>query len=142
MGSIPPSLRIVGRVNEKELLGLWSTARLHIIVSQLAPTFLLTLAVIAISIERGFPGPVAIRIAAAGVLLASGVLGALAQFSAADEAMAVAADLRQIENPSAVTARIIRSARFATIVKFVTPAIFVVVYLAILWAMFLSPAVR
>jgi hypothetical protein len=111
-------------------------------VSQLAPTFLLTLAVIAISIERGFDGPVAIRIAAAGVLLASGILGALAQYSAADEALAVAADLRQVENPSAMTARIIRNARFAAIVKFVTPAIFVVVYLAILWAMFLSPSAR
>jgi hypothetical protein len=123
-------------VNEKDLLELWSRARLHIIVSQLAPTFLLTVTIVAMSLEGGFGGSVATKIAAAGILLASGILGFLAQHTAADEALAVAADLRLLENPSAVTRRIIQTARWTTVVKFVTPAIFVVIYMAILVALF------
>jgi hypothetical protein len=139
MGSIATSLRIVERVNEKDLLALWSTARLHIILSQLAPTFLLAVTVTAISFEGGLPGSVAVRLAAAGVLLAAGILGAVAQYTSADEASAVATDLRAIASPSAVTARIIATSRWTTIVKYVTPAIFVLIYLAILWSMFVSP---
>jgi hypothetical protein len=126
-------------MNEKDLLGLWSTARMHIIVSQIAPTFLLTVTVTLITLSGGFSGSVAAKIATASVLLASGILGFLAQYSAANEALAVADDLRALENPSAVTMRIIASARWASVVKFVTPAIFVVIYLAIVWALFVQP---
>lgn len=127
-------------MNEKDLLALWSRARMHIIVSQLAPTFLLTLTVIALALGNGFGPSGAVKFAAAGVLLASGILGFLAQYSAANEAMAVASDLRAIENPSAVTKRIVATARWALVVKFVTPAIFIVIYLALICALFFSQA--
>ena len=126
-------------MNEKDLLALWSKARLHIIVSQLAPTFLLTISVVILAITGDLGPSAAVRIAAAGVLLASGILGFIAQFTSASEAQAVAVDLQKIENRSAVSDRIIATARWTVIVKFVTPAIFVVIYLAILWALFISP---
>jgi hypothetical protein len=129
-------------VNEKDLLELWSKARLHIIVSQLAPTFLLTITITIISLERGLVGSVAAKIAAAGILLASGILGSIAQYTSANEALAITTDLGAVENPSAVTKRIIATAWWTTIVKFVTPAIFVIIYLAILWALFSSPMMR
>ena len=137
-----PSLRIVGRVNEKELIGLWTSARLHIIVSQLAPTFLLAVTVTSLALEGGHGGSLAVRLAAAGVLLAAGILGFVAQFTAASEAAAIATDLRGVEHPSAVTTRIIATVRWTPIVKFVTPAIFVLIYGAILWAMFIAPVDR
>jgi hypothetical protein len=124
-------------VNEKDLLGLWSTARLHIIVSQLAPTFLLTVTITALALEGGYADAVAVRIAAAGILLASGILGSIAQYTTASEAQAIAADLGQVENPSHVVRQIIQTAWWTTIVKFVTPAIFTVIYLAILWELFI-----
>jgi hypothetical protein len=125
-------------VNEKDLLGLWSTARLHIIVSQLAPTFLLTVTITALALEGGYGSSVAVRIAAAGILLASGILGSIAQYTTASEAQAIAADLGQIENPSHVVRQILQTAWWTTIVKFVTPAIFTVIYLAILWELFIA----
>jgi len=125
-------------VNEKDLLGLWSGARLHIVLSQLAPTFLLTVTIAALAIQGGNGGSVAVRIAAAGILLASGILGSIAQFTSASEAQAVAMDLRQIENPSRVVQQIIQTAWWTMIVKFVTPAIFTVIYLAILWQLFIA----
>lgn len=125
-------------MNEKDLLGLWSTARLHIIVSQLAPTFLLTVTITALALEGGYGSSVAVRIAAAGILLASGILGSIAQYTTASEAQAIAADLGQIENPSHVVRQILQTAWWTTIVKFVTPAIFTVIYLAILWELFIA----
>ena len=111
---------------------------MHIIVSQLAPTFLLTVTILALALGGGHGVPVFVRIAAAGILLASGILGSIAQYTSASEAQAIAADLRQIENPSRVVQQIIQTARWTTIVKFVTPAIFVVIYLAILSELFIA----
>ncbi|MBC7589460.1 MAG: hypothetical protein H7226_00265, partial [Salinibacterium sp.] len=60
-------------MSEGELLDLWTKARLHIILSQLAPTGLL-----GFTVGLGIVGlgetTLAIRIAAAGILLASGIL--------------------------------------------------------------------
>jgi hypothetical protein len=125
-------------MNEKDLLSLWSKARMHIMVAQFAPTFLLTVTVTALALEDGYGGSVAVRIAAAGILLASGILGAVAQYTSASEAQAVAADMRELENPSRVVAQILQTAWWTAIVKYVTPAIFVVIYLAILWQLFVT----
>ena len=125
-------------MNEKDLLDLWSRARLHVIVSQIAPTFLLTIVVTVLVVAGAPSGSLPAKVAAAGVLLASGILGFLAQYSAANEAIAIAADLREIASPSAVTRRIIATARWAVVVKFVTPAIFIVVFLALFCALFFA----
>ena len=111
---------------------------MHIVVSQLAPTFLLTVTITALALNGGDGGPIAVRIAAAGILLASGILGAVAQYTAASEAQAIAADLRQLENPSRVVAQIITTAGWTMIVKFVTPAIFSAIFSAILWQLFIA----
>lgn len=107
-------------------------------MSQLAPTFLLTVTITALALEGGYGSSVAVRIAAAGILLASGILGSIAQYTTASEAQAIAADLGQIENPSHVVRQILQTAWWTTIVKFVTPAIFTVIYLAILWELFIA----
>lgn len=124
-------------MSESELLTHWATARWHIIVSQVAPTVLL-IALIGFA-ALGLSGtPVSVRIAAAGVLLASGILGALAQISAANEARAIIEDLRLIDAPSALGRRVVSSAPWINVVRLVTPAIFVVVYVALLAALFLA----
>lgn len=107
-------------------------------MAQFAPTFLLTVVIIALALD-GFDGSsVAVRIAAAGILLASGILGSIAQYTAASEAKAVAVDLAQIENPSRLVHQIIQTAWWTTIVKFVTPTIFTGIFLAILWELFIA----
>jgi len=107
-------------------------------VAQFAPTFLLTVVITVLALD-GFDGsPVAVRIAAAGILLASGILGSIAQYTSASEAQAVVADLRQIENPSRLVQQIIQTAWWTTIVKFVTPAIFTGIFLAILGELFIA----
>ncbi|CAN5261401.1 hypothetical protein BH11ACT2_BH11ACT2_12220 [soil metagenome] len=122
-------------MTEHELHTMWSTARWHIIVSQLGPIVLLASSIALVQFGLGHQ-PTPIRLAAAFVLLSSGILGALAQISAVSEAEAIAADLTELGAPSAVSRRIVASAKYAWIVRYVTPTVFVLTYLAILWAIF------
>lgn len=123
-------------MTERELIELWTRARWHIIVSQLAPTALL-----GFTIGLGVVGlgetSLAVRIAATGILLASGILGALTQFSAASEGMAIARDLKAIAAASSISQQIVRSAPLLDVVRFVTPIVFVAVFVALLVELFL-----
>ena len=126
-------------MTEHELHGMWASARWHIIVSQLAPVFLLAATIAMVQFGLGHQ-PTPIRLAAALVLLSAGILGAVAQISAANEASAIAADLAELGAPSAVSKRIVASAKSTWIVRYVTPTIFVLTYLAVLWAIFAAPS--
>ncbi|TFD09257.1 MULTISPECIES: hypothetical protein [unclassified Cryobacterium] len=124
-------------MTESELITAWVKARGHIIASQAAPTFLLTAIVGFLALGLGTT-ELSVRIAAAGILLASGIFGALAQIAAANEGLAVITDLRGLETPSALTRSIVAMAPWVNVVRFVTPAIFVIVYIALLAALFLT----
>jgi hypothetical protein len=126
-------------MTEHELHGMWASARWHIIASQLGPIVLLASTIALVQFGLGHQ-PTPIRLAAALVLLSSGILGAVAQVSAATEAQAIGADLTALGASSAVSRRIVASARSAYIVRYVTPSIFALTYLAILWAIFAAPS--
>lgn len=121
-------------VSETELIAVWNRARRDLILSQLAPTALLGFSILLLILGLA-DADLAVRIAAVGILLASGVLGVLAQFSAASEAEAAGRDLRDAGS-SAVAARIATSARWLWVAKFVTPLIFVGVFAALIVAIF------
>lgn len=124
-------------MTEHDLIAAWRASRWHVIVSQLGPTFLLTLTIWFLLIgldEAGLP----VKIAAAGILLASGILGAVAQVSSANEGLAVIDDLRALPAATPPGRRVAASALWMQVVKWVTPAIFVLIYLALLWAIFLG----
>ncbi len=122
-------------MTELDLIAVWARARQQIILSQLAPTALLAftvwLGLVGLA-DAGLP----LRLAAAGILLASGVLGALAQYTAASEALGASRDLAALPATSAVAQRIVAAGPLMNVVRFVTPAIFVLVFLALLVAFF------
>jgi hypothetical protein len=124
-------------MNEHDLISLWTKARWHIIVSQLAPTFLLaaTVGFLALGLAEA---SLATRVAAAGILLASGILGAVAQVSAANEGLTIIEDLTASQASTLLASRIMQSAPLLNVVKFVTPTVFVIVYVALLAAIFLG----
>jgi hypothetical protein len=125
-------------MTERELLELWGKARLHIIVSQFAPTFLLIATAIAMGmgLERA---ELLVRIAVLGILLASGILGALVQYGAASQALAIARDLSAVKSPSATTLQVTSFAVWMNVVRFVTPSIFVVIFVALAVALVTGP---
>jgi len=68
----------------------------------------------------------ALRVATAGILLASGIFGALVQFNSATEAQALAKSA-----PSESS-----SSSSLWVVRYLTPAVFVVIYVALMVALF------
>lgn len=123
-------------MNEQELIRNWQSNRLHIILAQLAPTGLLAFAAIVTPTIATFDQWT--KLAFALILLASGILGALAEYSAAAEAQATIDDLRALPGESAQRSRIVGFRPWLEVVKFVTPAIFIAIFIAILLALFAS----
>lgn len=121
-------------MSEVELIAIWSKLRNQLILAQLAPTFLLITTVSLVTQIRE-AGTYAVW-ATLGILLASGILGALAEFSAAHEAQAVAADLAQLANPSRLAKNIVKNAVWLHVAKYVTPTIFVGIFAALVLALF------
>lgn len=117
-------------MSERELIDLWNKARLHIVISQLGPTFLLITTVGLMTFGLADTSE-AVRWAALGILLASGILGALVQFSSASDAMAIAKDLTAMGTESSVARRIISFAPWMNVVRFVTPTIFILIFVAL-----------
>ena len=113
-------------MNSSEKFAAWQRARLHLIVSQIAPTTLLvtTVALLQFGLAEA---SLMTRIAALGILLASGILGALVQFQSASEAEHLAQDLSGGEYDQTVKG----SAGWLWVPKFVTPTIFVVIFIAL-----------
>lgn len=117
-------------MTEAELIQEFQKNRLHIILAQLAPTALLGFAVIATPTIAGTSNY--LIGAFVFILMASGILGALAEYSAASQAQAVIDDLKTLPGSSSLRNRIISFRPYLEIVKFVTPAIFVVIFIALL----------
>ncbi|MGR2752072.1 hypothetical protein [Agromyces arachidis] len=124
-------------MSEHDLIAAWRASRWHVIVSQLGPTFLLALTIGFLLLGMD-DADLPVKLAAAGILLASGVLGAVAQVSAANEGLAIIDDLRGLPAATPLGRRIAASALWMQVVKWVTPTIFVLIYLALLWAIFLG----
>jgi len=119
-------------MNSHEKFESWQRARQHLIISQIAPTFLLITIIGLLQFGLADAG-LFVKIAAAGILLASGILGALVQFQSAQEAEVIAKDLAGGEYDRTVG----RSAGWLWVPKFVTPAIFTGIFAALILAIFL-----
>ncbi|AVG23877.1 hypothetical protein C3B54_11905 [Pontimonas salivibrio] len=117
-------------MNSGEKFVAWQRARLHLIVSQIAPTVLLISTVALLQWGLAETG-LAVRIAALGILLASGILGALVQFQSATEAQHIAQDLSGGE----FSRMVVGASHWLWVPKFLTPAVFVVIYLALVVAL-------
>jgi len=121
-------------MTEAELIQEFQKNRLHIILAQLAPTGLLAFA--ALTTPAIASGPEYVVHAFALILLASGILGALAEYSAASLAQAVIDDLKALPGQSSLRSRVISFRPWLEVVKFVTPAIFVAIFVFILFGLY------
>jgi hypothetical protein len=121
-------------MTEKDLLELWLRTRNQLVISQVAPTFLLitTVGLVGTIRELGLY----VSLAAAGILLASGILGALVQYSASVEAQAIAKDLKELPSKSLVASRVVSLGPWLNVSKIVTPAIFSAIFAFLLISLF------
>jgi hypothetical protein len=114
-------------MNELDLVKLWIRLRNQIIFSQLAPTFLL-IVTIALLNDGLAESTDVVKWATLGILLASGIFGFLAQYTAATEARAVLGDLKTLKSKSKVSTLLVGFSAWLDVIRFVTPSIFVAIY--------------
>jgi hypothetical protein len=121
-------------MTEKDLLELWLRTRNQLIISQLAPTFLLITTVGLVDDIRDLG--LYTSLAASGILLASGILGALVQYSASAEGQAIARDILELPAKSQLANRVSSLGRWLNVAKFVTPTIFMGIFGTLMLALF------
>ncbi len=114
-------------MNELDLIQLWNRLRNQIIFSQLAPTFLL-IVTIGLLNDGLADNEDFVKLATLGILLASGIFGFLVQYSAAAEARAVLNELKTLKAKSKVSNQLMRFSNWINVIRFITPSIFVVLY--------------
>jgi hypothetical protein len=114
-------------MTELELIQLWNKLRNQVIFSQLAPTFLLIVTIALIN-DGLADAALEVRLATMGILLASGIFGYLAQYSNATEARALIAEIRTLKTKSKVSSQVIKFANWLDVIRYVTPTIFVGIY--------------
>jgi len=121
-------------MTELELIALWNKLRNQVIFSQLAPTFLLIVTIALLN--DGITGqPVVLKLALLGILLASGIFGYLAQYSAATEARALLADIRTLKTKSKLSSQLLKFSKWLDVIRYVTPTIFVAIYVLLVIAL-------
>jgi hypothetical protein len=114
-------------MTELDLIQLWNKLRNQVIFSQLAPTFLLIVTIALIN-DGLTDAALEVRLATMGILLASGIFGYLAQYSTATEARALIAEIRTLKTKSKVSSQVIKFANWLDVIRYVTPTIFVAIY--------------
>jgi hypothetical protein len=114
-------------MTELDLIQLWNKLRNQVIFSQLAPTFLLIVTIALIN-DGLAEAALEVRLATMGILLASGIFGYLAQYSTATEARALIAEIRTLKTKSKVSSQVIKFANWLDVIRYVTPTIFVAIY--------------
>jgi hypothetical protein len=114
-------------MTELELIQLWNKLRNQVIFSQLAPTFLLIVTIALIN-DGLADATVEVRLATMGILLASGIFGYLAQYSSATEARALIAEIKTLKTKSKVSSQLIKFTNWLDVIRYVTPTIFVAIY--------------
>jgi hypothetical protein len=114
-------------MTELDLIKLWNKLRNQVIFSQLAPTFLLIVTIALIN-DGLAEAALEVRLATMGILLASGIFGYLAQYSTATEARALIAEIRTLKTKSRVSLQVIKFANWLDVIRYVTPTIFVAIY--------------
>lgn len=121
-------------MNELDLILLWQKLRNQVIFSQLAPTFLLIMTIGLLADGLG-ESEWTIRYATLGILLASGIFGYLAQYSAATEGRALLAEIRNLKTKSKISQQLLKFAKWLDVIRYLTPTIFVVIYVFLVIAL-------
>ena len=121
-------------MTELDLIQLWNKLRNQVIFSQLAPTFLLIVTIALIN-DGLAEAALEVRLATMGILLASGIFGYLAQYSTATEARALIAEIRTLKTKSKVSLQVIKFANWLDVIRYVTPTIFVAIYVFLVIAL-------
>lgn len=121
-------------MEEKSLIKQWNQLRLQIIQAQVAPALVL-IAIVALaaigSFETASDGA---KYLAIGVAAVTGILATISQYAAVREGEALIIDLRKIQNPTALTAKVADSRGLVSLSAIAIIAFDIAIFALVVWA--------
>jgi hypothetical protein len=121
-------------MEEKSLIKQWNQLRLQIIQAQVAPALVL-IAIVALaaigSFETASDGA---KYLALGVAAVTGILATISQYAAVREGEALIIDLRKVENPTALTAKVADSRGLVSLSAIAIIAFDIAIFALVVWA--------
>ena len=121
-------------MEEKSLIKLWNKNRTQIIQAQVAPALVL-IAVVALAAIGSFQtASDGAKFLAIGVAAVTGILATISQYAAVREGEALLVDLRKVQNPSALGAKIADSRGLVSLSAIAIIAFDIAIFALVVWA--------
>jgi hypothetical protein len=121
-------------MDEKGLLELWNTKRSQVINAQIAPTLMLVGIFVLAAFDKFATASDATKYLTIGVAAATGILAIISQYAAIREAEVLLVDLKKIEKPSALSARIAESRSLLSLSAIAMVGLGLAVFALVVWA--------
>lgn len=121
-------------MDEKTLISLWNEKRTQIINSQIAPALVLIGIFVLASFDKFATAPDSAKYLTLGVAAVTGILATISQYAAVREGEALLVDLRKIETPTALSAKIGDSRGLLSLSAIALVAFDIAIFALVVWA--------
>jgi len=121
-------------MEEKSLVKQWNKLRVQIIQAQVAPALVLIAIVVLAAIGSFKDATDGAKYLALGVTAVTGILATISQYAAVREGEALIVDMRKIENPSALTAKIADSRGLVSLSAIAIIGFDIAIFALVVWA--------
>jgi len=121
-------------MDEKALIRLWNEMRSQIITSQVAPALVLIAILVVAAYDKFDTASDSAKFLALGVAAVTGFLATISQYAAIREGEALLLDLRKIDKPSALTAKIADSRGLLSLSAIAIIAFDIAMFALVTWA--------
>ena len=121
-------------MDEKSLLEIWNTKRSQVITAQIAPTLMLVGVFVLAAYGKFETATDAAKYLTIGVAAATGILALISQYATIREAEVLLVDLKKIEKPSALSARISESRSLLSLSAIAMVGLGLAVFALVVWA--------
>lgn len=121
-------------MDEESLLEQWNDMRSQIIQSQVAPALVLIGIAVLATLDLFKDAPDSAKYLVLGLAAITGILATISQYAAVREGEALLADLRNLEKPSALSAKIADSRGLLSLSAIAIVIFDIVMFALVVWA--------
>ena len=121
-------------MEEKSLIKMWIESRTQIIQAQVAPALVLIAVMVLAALDVFADASDGAKYLAIGVAAVTGILAIISQYAAVREGEALIADLRKIENKSALAEKIAESRGLVSLSAIAVVGFGIGIFALVVWA--------
>jgi len=121
-------------MDEKDLLKLWNTKRTQVINAQIAPTLMLSGVFVVAAYGKFETATDGAKYLTIGVAAATGILAIISQYATIREAEVLLIDLKRIEKPSQLSAKIAESRGLLSLSAIAMVGLGIAIFALVCWA--------